>query len=93
MEVLVLKLIMGEILLILLLLLDELNVPRYIYEELYTNPKTKGIVKIIGDTFYMVGGSIMASVVYALLTTSVGFNAATFTAGPALTALGAYLKR
>ena len=93
MEVLFLKLIMGEFLLILLLLLDELNVPRYIYEELYTNPKTKGIVKIIGDTFYMVGGSIMASAVYALLTTSVGFNAATFTAGLALTALGAYLKR
>ena len=93
MEKLLFELICGQLLLILLILLDEMDVPRHIYEELYTNPKTENIVKIIGDIFYMVGGSIMASVVYALMATSVGFNAATFAAGFALTALGAYLKR
>ncbi len=93
MEVLFLKLICGGLLLILFILLDELDVPRHIYEELYTNPKTKKIVKIIGDIFYMIGGSIMASVVYALLATSIDFNAAAFTAGLILTAFGAYLKR
>lgn len=93
MELLLLKFISGQILFIILLLLRELGVLRHVYEELYTHPNTREIIVIIGDIFYMVGGSIMASVVYAFVATVVGFSYGAFAFGLAFTVVGAYLRR
>lgn len=87
------KILILEFLFIILLFLRELGVPRIIYEELYTNPKTRVLLSVFGDVLYIVGGSIIASVVYSYLTSGVILNIAALLVGISLTALGAYLRK
>lgn len=63
-----------------------------IYLELFTNPFTSKIIIIIGDVLYMVGGSVIAASIYALLETGeTSFIA--FFAGVFFTSIGSILKK
>ena len=92
MEEILLKSIILQILFIFLLLLNELGVLRRIYEELYTNPKTKVLIYVFGDVLYMVGGSILASATYAFLTKEAVDFTMTSVVGIIFVFVGAYLK-
>ena len=59
--------ILYEVIFIFILLIKELGIPKLLYEELYTNPTARKLIPVFGDVIYMVGGSIIASSVYALM--------------------------
>lgn len=90
---LLINLLVIEVLLIIVLFLRELGITRYIYEELYTNPKLRQIVKLIGDVLYMVGGSIVGAVIYTFYTSTLGFQVLPFIVGVIFIAYGAYLRK
>ena len=92
METFFYKLILFELLFILLLLLRKLGTLERIYEELYTHPSTKKILYSVGDILYAVGLSVMASVVFTLTTTTLGFFSGTFSLGLLFVSLGLYLR-
>ncbi len=60
--------IVSIVFLITFLLLHKIGFTSYIHEELYTNPIISKVVKITGGVLYMVGGSLLAAVVYTYLT-------------------------
>lgn len=93
MEIIFIKIISGLILFIILLFLRELGVLRHIYEEFYTHPSTKTLIFISGDLLYVVGGSVIASVVFTLTTTPYGFCYGTFFVGITFIVLGLYLRK
>lgn len=79
--------------LIFLLFLREVGIPKLIYEEIYTNPKTKKFILIFGDILYMVGGSIIASVAFAYIVPPYEFMPAPLAIGIAFAAVGSYLRK
>jgi len=97
MEIILIKIISGQILFIFYLLLSELGIFKSFYEELYTHPESTAIVKFFGELFsdilYIVGGSTIASAVFLALTTSGGLNTSVFTFGLASAIIGKYLKK
>jgi hypothetical protein len=84
--------IIIQILFILILFLRELGITTLIYEEIITNPKTKPILKLLGDVLYMVGGSIIGAVVYTFYTSTIGFEILPFMVGLIFVGYGAYLR-
>jgi hypothetical protein len=86
------NILIVELIIILLLFLREIGVISYIYEELYTNPKMRYLIKLTGDVLYMVGGSIAGAVIYAFYTTDTGFQIPAFIVGLIFIAYGAYLR-
>lgn len=86
------NLLIFELLVIAILFLKELGITLYIYEELYTNPKLKYVVKLTGDVLYMTGGSIAGAVIYAFYTSDVGFQIPAFIVGLIFIVYGAYLR-
>jgi len=84
------------ILLIFLLLLSELGILKYLYEEIYTHPKLRKFQKFIGDffadTLQVAGMSVVASVVFVALTTNGEFFYGTFAWGILSAIIGKYLK-
>lgn len=88
------ELIILEIFFIFMLFLRELGIPKRVYEELYTNPKTRKLLKIFGDVLYMVGGSIVAAVIFAyIVDINKVFYVTAFIVGIAFVTLGAYLRK
>jgi len=51
--------------------LKEMGFWSYIYEEAYTHPKFDTIITIIGDVFYGIGISIIASVGFAYYSSTI----------------------
>lgn len=88
------ELIIFELFIIFMLFLRELGIPKRIYEEIYTNPVTRKLLKIFGDVLYMIGGSIVAAVIFAyLIDTAKVFYFTAFIVGLAFVILGAYLRK
>ncbi len=93
---LALKAVITTILLIFLLLLSELGLLKYLYEEIYTHPKLGQLQNFIGDFFadslQVVGMSVVASVVFMALTADGEFFYGTFAWGMFSAIIGKYLK-
>lgn len=88
------ELIIFELFVIFMLFLRELGIPKRIYEEIYTNPVTRKLLKIFGDVLYMIGGSIVAAVIFAyIIDTEKVFYITAFIVGLAFVILGAYLRK
>ncbi|WP_129085783.1 hypothetical protein [Malaciobacter mytili] len=75
-----------------MLLLRELGIPKLIYEELYTNPKLRTLIKVFGDVLYMVGGSIVGAAIYAYFV-EVKLYLTVLIIGIIFIVIGSYLKR
>lgn len=86
------ELIFIQIFIIFMLFLRELGIPRMIYEEIVTNPLFTMLLKIFGDTLYMIGGSIVGAVIYAYFVETKIYIFA-LTTGVLFIMVGAYLKR
>ena len=91
--ILIYKIFGGLILFTFLLALIDLGLLRHAYEELYTHPRADKIVNLFGDMFYVIGTSLVASVVFTLTTTNQGFFYGTFTIGLFFAIIGNYSKR
>lgn len=88
------ELIIFELFVIFMLFLRELGIPKRIYEEIYTNPVTRKLLKIFGDVLYMIGGSIVAAVIFAyIIDTEKVFYITAFIVGLVFVILGAYLRK
>ena len=86
------KLIILELFIILMLFLRELGLPRYLYEQLYTHPKTRVLISIFGDIIYGIGMSVDAAVIYAYFVEE-SFYLTAFIVGLAFCSVGAYLRK
>lgn len=85
--------ILYEVIFIFVLLIKELGIPKLLYEELYTNPTARKLIPVFGDVIYMVGGSIIASSVYALIEPTSTLSASALLIGILFVMLGAYLRK
>lgn len=86
------ELIIFELFIIFMLFLRELGIPEKVYMEIYTNPTARKFLKVFGDVLYMIGGSIIAAVIYAYVT-GTGFYLLACIVGFAFVVLGAYLRK
>lgn len=94
MEAILIKIIIFELFVIFMLFLRELDIPIRIYEELYTNPITRKLLKVFGDVLYMIGGSIVAAVIFAyIIEVEKVFYFSAFIVGIIFVILGAYLRK
>ena len=64
---LMLYLLSLALILLLIIALKLFGVTRYINKKLHTNNKLTLIIKIFGDSLYMVGGSLLAAAVFAYI--------------------------
>ena len=87
------KIILIEIILIFILFIRELGLPKLLYEELYTNPTARKMIPVFGDILYMVGGSIIASVVFAYIIPPGIFSSSALIVGILFASVGAYLRK
>ena len=85
--------ILYEVIFIFILLIRELGIPKLLYEELYTNPTARKLIPVFGDVIYMVGGSIIASSVYALMEPTSTLSVSALLIGILFVMLGAYLRK
>ena len=95
METIFLKIITGEILFIILLALMDTGILLYVYEALYTRPKTafeKFMGSLLVDLFYIVGTSIVASLTFLFITKHEMDNVALMF-GLFFAIIGKYLKK
>ena len=84
--------ILYEVIFIFILLIKELGIPKLLYEELYTNPTARKLIPVFGDVIYMVGGSIIASSVYALMEPTSTLSVSALLIGILFVMFGAYLR-
>ncbi len=87
------KIVLIEIILIFILFIRELGLPKLLYEELYTNPTARKMIPVFGDILYMVGGSIIASVVFAYIVPPGIFSISALIVGILFASIGAYLRK
>ena len=87
------EIILIEITFIFMLFLRELGIPKLLYEELYTNPTARKLIPVFGDILYMVGGSIIASVVFAYILPPGIFSISALIVGILFASVGAYLRK
>lgn len=87
------EIILIEIILIFILFIRELGLPKLLYEELYTSPKARKMIPVFGDILYMVGGSIIASVVFAYIVPPGIFSISALIVGILFASIGAYLRK
>ncbi|WP_418181285.1 hypothetical protein ACNSOL_12315 (plasmid) [Aliarcobacter lanthieri] len=87
------KIILIEIIFIFILFIRELGLPKLLYEELYTNPIARKMIPVFGDILYMVGGSIIASVVFAYILPPSIFSVSALMVGILFASIGAYLRK
>jgi hypothetical protein len=85
--------ILYEVIFIFILLIKELGIPKLLYEELYTNPTARKLIPVFGDVIYMVGGSIIASSVYALMEPTSTLSVSALLIGILFVMFGAYLRK
>ena len=85
--------ILYEVIFIFILLIRELGIPKLLYEELYTNPTARKLIPVFGDVIYMVGGSIIASSVYALIEPTSTLSVSALLIGILFVMFGAYLRK
>ena len=85
--------ILYEVIFIFVLLIKELGIPKLLYEELYTNPTARKLIPVFGDVIYMVGGSIIASSVYALMEPTSTLSVSALLIGILFVMFGAYLRK
>ncbi len=85
--------ILYEVIFIFILLIRELGIPKLLYEELYTNPTARKLIPVFGDVIYMVGGSIIASSVYALMEPTSTLSVSALLIGILFVMFGAYLRK
>ena len=85
--------ILYEVIFIFILVIKELGIPKLLYEELYTNPTARKLIPVFGDVIYMVGGSIIASSVYALMEPTSTLSVSALLIGILFVMFGAYLRK
>lgn len=87
------ELVLLILLFIFILFIRELGIPKLLYEELYTNPTARKMIPVFGDVLYMVGGSIIASSVYALIEPTSTLSVSALLIGILFVMFGAYLRK
>ena len=87
------ELVLLILLFIFILFIRELGIPKLLYEELYTNPTARKMIPVFGDVLYMVGGSIIASVVFAYIIPPCIFSFSALMIGISFVTVGAYLRK